>query len=413
MTSKDEAIERLSELTERQREVLKLVCDGLIYKLIGEELFIEEGTVKAHMAHIYSKLGLKQLDDDERTKQLSQIFCPLLRGEKLPPAPPEPDEEEPVSDADIERVERDERALVVYGPKSLVPVVTDVEQEQDERRPFGFLIGIVVGALLASGVLFLLGLVSPGREPGTAQITTTPIKETVEVAVAQTVEVTREAIHVITVTPAPPEQTATPIIHTQVVEVIITATPAPTLTPTSIPESGDETTEQPPEETTPPEVAPPFSLPFVDNFDGGLRPEWEVRSGEIFIGNGRLGAASGEVTLSIGDMLTDYEVSFDYWNLRANYIELLVAPELDYLRDTQWSRWYEREGNEWTETVFDGNDAPRDGNLAIIREGNKISIFLNSNLNYEYIYNGELSAGPIGLAFEDEVQIDNFSLTVK
>ena len=57
----EDPVKQLSSLTERQREVLRLVCDGLRYKTIGEELFITESTVKAHMGHIYMKLGIDHL----------------------------------------------------------------------------------------------------------------------------------------------------------------------------------------------------------------------------------------------------------------------------------------------------------------------------------------------------------------
>ena len=45
-----------SELTEREREVLKLVAEGKRIRAIGEELFITEKTVKNHISSILSKL---------------------------------------------------------------------------------------------------------------------------------------------------------------------------------------------------------------------------------------------------------------------------------------------------------------------------------------------------------------------
>ncbi len=52
----DPAVE---ELTEREREILKLVARGASNRQIGETLFITEGTVKNHMSNILSKLGLR------------------------------------------------------------------------------------------------------------------------------------------------------------------------------------------------------------------------------------------------------------------------------------------------------------------------------------------------------------------
>jgi LuxR family maltose regulon positive regulatory protein len=46
-------------LTRREREVLRLVADGLSNKEVASELFISDVTVKAHLRHIYEKLGVR------------------------------------------------------------------------------------------------------------------------------------------------------------------------------------------------------------------------------------------------------------------------------------------------------------------------------------------------------------------
>jgi DNA-binding NarL/FixJ family response regulator len=47
----------LEELTEREREVLGLVADGLANKVIGQRLGISERTVKGHLTHIFQRIG--------------------------------------------------------------------------------------------------------------------------------------------------------------------------------------------------------------------------------------------------------------------------------------------------------------------------------------------------------------------
>ncbi|MBL1075510.1 response regulator transcription factor [Nocardia sp. 2] len=46
-------------LSPREIEVLRLVADGLSNRDIGRRLFLSETTVKSHLVHIYSKLGVK------------------------------------------------------------------------------------------------------------------------------------------------------------------------------------------------------------------------------------------------------------------------------------------------------------------------------------------------------------------
>jgi DNA-binding NarL/FixJ family response regulator len=49
----------LGELSERELEVFRLMARGLSNAEIGQELFIGETTVKTHVTHILSKLGLR------------------------------------------------------------------------------------------------------------------------------------------------------------------------------------------------------------------------------------------------------------------------------------------------------------------------------------------------------------------
>lgn len=48
-----------ADLTDRERQVLKMVVGGLSNKMIGNKLGITEGTVKVHVKHLLHKLGLR------------------------------------------------------------------------------------------------------------------------------------------------------------------------------------------------------------------------------------------------------------------------------------------------------------------------------------------------------------------
>ena len=49
---------KIASLTEREREIITVVCDGLKSKQIAQKLFISEATVRNHLNSILSKLGL-------------------------------------------------------------------------------------------------------------------------------------------------------------------------------------------------------------------------------------------------------------------------------------------------------------------------------------------------------------------
>ena len=61
-----------ARLSEREIEILQLVAGGLNNKSIARELLISESTVKAHMLHIFAKLGV--------TDRTAAVTTALRRG---------------------------------------------------------------------------------------------------------------------------------------------------------------------------------------------------------------------------------------------------------------------------------------------------------------------------------------------
>ncbi len=52
--------DKLSSLTEREREILTLITEGLTNKQIGERLFLAEKTVKNYVSGLLAKLGMQR-----------------------------------------------------------------------------------------------------------------------------------------------------------------------------------------------------------------------------------------------------------------------------------------------------------------------------------------------------------------
>jgi two-component system, NarL family, nitrate/nitrite response regulator NarL len=48
----------LTALTDRERQIMRLVCEGLSNKEIGRRLSITDGTIKVHLHHIFQKLEI-------------------------------------------------------------------------------------------------------------------------------------------------------------------------------------------------------------------------------------------------------------------------------------------------------------------------------------------------------------------
>src|SRR5262249_99892 len=60
------ALARIDELTEREREVLALVAEGLSNRAIAEKLVVTQKTVETHIGQIFLKLGLRDVEGEDR-----------------------------------------------------------------------------------------------------------------------------------------------------------------------------------------------------------------------------------------------------------------------------------------------------------------------------------------------------------
>lgn len=73
------ALEGIESLTEREREILKMIALGMPNKVIGAKLFISEKTVKTHANHVFRKLGVAS------RLQATLVFQSYQRARKMSP----------------------------------------------------------------------------------------------------------------------------------------------------------------------------------------------------------------------------------------------------------------------------------------------------------------------------------------
>lgn len=71
-------IDPLSELSDREREVLGLIAEGMSNRAIANRVFVTERTVEAHVTQIFQKLQLPQSADQHRRVLSVLVF---LRGQ--------------------------------------------------------------------------------------------------------------------------------------------------------------------------------------------------------------------------------------------------------------------------------------------------------------------------------------------
>jgi DNA-binding CsgD family transcriptional regulator len=75
-------VAQLKTLKPRELEILRLTCAGLANRDIAERLSISGRAVLFHKGNIYQKLGLAELQQAHRLRELD-AFCHALSGEDL------------------------------------------------------------------------------------------------------------------------------------------------------------------------------------------------------------------------------------------------------------------------------------------------------------------------------------------
>ncbi|MFC2054776.1 LuxR C-terminal-related transcriptional regulator [Chloroflexota bacterium] len=295
----DDVILKLSSLTTRQIEVLRLVCEGLSYREVGEQLFLAENTIKSHMGRIYIKLKLNMLSESERKKVLHQEFCIALQELEIIPKSIEEQEEiepDPVPESVLAMVVRDETDIILMPHREIIDVKPFPKRNRSSRLRW-LMFGIIIGAILTTLIVYLawnndqLNLLKLSPAAPTPQRLISEIQE----------KQPEEVVLIVTATPEPTKpSTSQAVLETT--EVDSAPSQTETMAPTNTPLAPDFTS------------TPIMNLPYQDTFDLRLNPTWEPMMGAWRVVDGKLTnePGSGDGQIFIGDeQWSNYTVEVD------------------------------------------------------------------------------------------------------
>ncbi len=272
--SDPDVIRKLRSLSKQQREVFILACQGMGNNDIAKKLFISNNTVRAHMSNIRSKLGLSEMSENLRSKEIFEKYCPAMKEidlitqqENIVEPEPEKTTNEPPDFNDDDQITDNQS-----GQKEVIDIKPIDEHKDDKLIPDNtnnkkghpWIPIILIGIFL---VLLLIGIVNVYRWFDNIRFPNVIASQASSQNGPNTVPVdslTREAEN-----------------FRRTIEITTQPTKQP-VQPTSIPPTY---TAEPP--TITPLPLPVISLPVSDNFDSGINPAWKMLNGTWFTSNGR------------------------------------------------------------------------------------------------------------------------------
>jgi len=176
-----------------------------------------------------------------------------------------------------------------------------------------------------------------------------------------------------------------------------------------------------PNESTPRATPPPVSpVLFTDNFDAGLSPDWQVRSGTPVVVNDRL-TASEPTWLIVGTpSWSDYVV--DLWgdashcwaSENENVVAVRVVDFENFIA-FRWAdcetAWFEVRDGTWSEipNSRSGGAGYEMVHLRILVEGSKFSAYTGDERLSSFFSNA-FPAGMVALRLEAKTQVDDFTI---
>lgn len=382
MASPSEIEQQLSNLTERQCKILYWLCQGKQRAWIAKKTANSEATVKNEIKKIYENFNLDYLEGRELEAALFGEICPIYRRAisdeedcmKRSNVPPKKGlgkyigEEGTVQGSSSEEISKSDFQDTEEPMSSSNP--PQKEPREQTQPPSGivraparssrlpWLLVAVLLILLAIAAFLILNPRQPDQAAQAPAATNVP--------------------------------TATAFFPTSAPTRIVTNPPGPTHTTVAQADL------------------------FSDDFVNGPRAEWNVTGGQPITVDGRVTAAVNELTMQVGENLTQYTVEFDYDPVGnslccdTRHIYLLVANKLKYGFSGYDSFWQELQQDKWV-GIDPAGGLPTSGHFMLKVDPPRYTVFVDKKKIREIIYGTPLS-GPIAISLQKGTYIDNFSL---
>jgi len=423
--SNSEAIEKIQKLTDQEREVFKLFCKDLIYRDIGDELDIEETTVKKHMSNIRIKFGIDMMNRRKRDSVLRNKFCMALQalenqdqkkdieeGSQIETKPKDSNDKQTTDAKIIEDDVPDEKKQDKEKEKPKADGFEKTEKKADESPPLekqkkpldekkdGNKMKIndqtkndrfrslkTIWRLISIVAIIFSGYMIYDRFFGT------PPAQSASTAEEPGIE--QEEIVVVDTQSTPAEEIQPAVNPTEIV-VLPTESPVP-------------------ESITPPKPA----VLFEDDFGSGLSDAWEIVYGNPIVINGTL-SADQDTWLLVGDPTwTNYSVEFlgetekHFFWADADIVGLRVA-DLDNMYAYKWTtvetEWHIVENGEWNVVPKSYvNDQRSVKHFRFEVNGDSIKLLIDG-VNESSFFDDKFTQGRIGLFISKDTVIDDFKV---
>ncbi len=193
-----------------------------------------------------------------------------------------------------------------------------------------------------------------------------------------------------------PTETAMPIPPTATIE-LIPPTPQPTATA-----------------YIPIDSNPPIQLPFSDNFDNGLSPEWRIVAGQPIIVDGYLSSIGDQTVLEIGNTdLQDFSLNFDfkdtYNGVWLGGLKITIGNRVSFVVQG-CPIWSVYQDGSWNDATHCKSQISIPGKLRLTVQGNRYQVYINGSL-FSEITLGQPVSGPLSISFSNLLLLDNLKVT--